>query len=97
VTVLPGIVDNTAQEADAIKPLATAGHWRKLIVITERPASRRAGYAFRRVLGPSVKVIVTSNRNEDYDPARWWRYRWSIRLTFYEAPKLLAYWCGLRG
>jgi uncharacterized SAM-binding protein YcdF (DUF218 family) len=97
VIVLPDIVDNTAQEADAIKPVAEAEGWHQLIVITERTATRRAGFAFRRVLSPRVTVIVTSNRDDPYNPNRWWSARWSVRSTFYEAPKLLAYWLGLRG
>jgi uncharacterized SAM-binding protein YcdF (DUF218 family) len=97
VIVLPGIVDNTAQEADAIKRAADAGRWRRLIVITERSATRRTGFAFRRALGDRVAVIVTSNRDDSYDASRWWQHRWSFRSTFYEVPKLLAYWCGLRG
>ena len=97
VIVLPQIVDNTAQEAEAAYAKMAAERWTKLIVVTDRSSSRRAGYAFRRVVGSDVQVIVTSSRNDPYNPARWWRARWSVRMTFYEAPKLIAYWMGLRG
>ncbi len=97
VIVLPQIVDNTAQEAEAAHMKMAAERWKKLIVVTDRASSRRAGYAFRRVLGNSAQVIMTCNRNDPYNPDRWWASRWSVRTTFYEAPKLLAYWMGLRG
>jgi uncharacterized SAM-binding protein YcdF (DUF218 family) len=97
IMILPSPVDNTAQEAEAISSLAAAGHWTRIIVITARSASRRTGFAFRRVLGSAVQVIVTCSRDDDFEPAGWWRERWSFRETFYEAPKLVAYWLGLRG
>lgn len=91
------LVDNTAQEVDAITPLVDSRGWRTIIVIGDRPSSRRVGFAFRRVFGDRLKIIVTANRDDPYDPARWWRARWSARSTLYEVPKLLAYWLGLRG
>ena len=97
IQILPGEVDNTAQEAAAIKPLAAANHWHSLIVITDRSTTRRGGYAMRRVLGPDVKVIMRASRYDTYTPAAWWTTRPNFRLTFYEFPKLLAYWLGLRG
>ena len=92
IEILPGEVDNTAQEADAIARVAAARGWTRLIVITDRPNSRRAGFAMRRVLGPGVQVIVHASRHDHYDPARWWRSRPDFRATFYEVPKLFAYW-----
>jgi uncharacterized SAM-binding protein YcdF (DUF218 family) len=97
IQILPGEVDNTAQEADAIKPLADAEHWHTLIVITDRAVTRRAGYAMRRVLGSNVRVIIRASRYDSYDPAGWWKTRPMFRTTFYEFPKTVAYWLGLRG
>jgi len=97
IQVVPGEVDNTAQEAEAIKPLVLANHWRSLIVITDRSTTRRGGYAMRRVLGPDVKVIMRASRYDTYDPGSWWATRGTFRETFYDFPKLVAYWLGLRG
>ena len=97
IVILPGRIDNTAQEVDAIAPLAAARQWTRLIVITDKASTRRAGFAFRRVLGPRVAIIAACTRDDAYDPNRWWAARSSFRLTFYEAPKLFAYWLGLRG
>ncbi|TAK13070.1 MAG: YdcF family protein, partial [Acidobacteria bacterium] len=97
IEIVPGDVDNTAQEAAAIAPLVTANHWRSLIVITDRSSTRRAGYAMRRALGPDVRIIMRASRYDGYQPGSWWSTRATFRLTFYELPKLLAYWAGLRG
>ena len=97
VLILPREVDNTAQEAQAVEPLAAGLGWKKLIIITDKVSTRRAGYAFRRQFGDRLAIIVRCTRDDEYDPARWWSARWSVRLTFYEVPKLVAYWFGLRG
>lgn len=97
IEILPGELDNTAQEADAIAPLIAARHWRTIIVITDRSTTRRGGYAMRRALGPDVRIIMRASRYDQYTPGNWWSNRSTFRLTFYEFPKLVAYWLGLRG
>lgn len=97
IEILPGELDNTAQEADGIKPVVEANRWRTLIVITDRPVTRRAGYAMRRALGPTVKIIMRASRYDSYNPGAWWTTRPMFRTTFYEFPKTVAYWLGLRG
>jgi uncharacterized SAM-binding protein YcdF (DUF218 family) len=86
VLVLPRPVDNTAHEAEG---------WTRVIVITDRPSTRRTGHAFRRVFGNRLDVVITCSRDDPFEPGRWWAGRWSVRATFHEVPKLLAYWAGL--
>ncbi len=95
VDVLPEPVDNTAHEAEAILERAQQQGWTHIIVITTTSATRRAGYAFERVLGDRVRVTVRASRYDEYDKVWWWRSRLSFRQTFYELPKLFAYWLGL--
>jgi uncharacterized SAM-binding protein YcdF (DUF218 family) len=95
VDVLPQPVDNTAHEAEAILERARSQGWTHIIIITASSATRRAGYAFRRVLGDDIRVTVRQTRFDDYDRVWWWRSRASFRQTFYEIPKLFAYWLGL--
>ena len=97
VEVLPTDVDNTAQEAAAIASIVAARHWRRLIVITDRPNTRRAGFAMRRQLGTAVEVIMRAPRTDRFSPDGWWKRRTDFRGVFYEVPKLLTYWFGLRG
>jgi uncharacterized SAM-binding protein YcdF (DUF218 family) len=95
IEILLEPVDNTAHEAEAIRTRVERDHWDHIIVITGRSATRRAGYAFERVLGDQVRITMRSSRHDEYDPIWWWRSRVSFRQTFYEVPKLLAYWLGL--
>jgi uncharacterized SAM-binding protein YcdF (DUF218 family) len=97
VQLLSEDVDNTAQEADAVRALASREHWTRLVVITDCASTRRAAFAFRRVLGPSMTVLARCSRHDTYDPWQWWRSRLTFRQTFYELPKLVAYWVGLAG
>jgi len=97
VEVLPTDVDNTAQEAEAIRGVIADRHWQRVIVITDRASTRRAGYAMRRVLGPSVDVVMRAPRLDQFPPNGWWRHRANFRTVFYELPKLIAYWFGLKG
>lgn len=97
VELLATDVDNTAQEAVAIQRIVADRHWRRLIVITDRASTRRAGFAMRRVLGSNVEVIMRGPRFDDFPPDAWWKTRAGFRTVFYEAPKLLAYWVGLKG
>jgi uncharacterized SAM-binding protein YcdF (DUF218 family) len=97
VAVLTTDVDNTAQEAEAIKRVVADRHWQRLIVITDRASTRRAGFAMRRVLGPNVEIIMRAPRTDPFPPSGWWRRRADFRTVFYELPKLLAYWAGLKG
>lgn len=97
IEVLPDDLDNTAQEAEAIRAPVAAHHWKRLIVITDRASTRRAGFAMRRALGPDVEIIMRAPRLDRFAPGRWWQRRADIRTAMYETPKLLAYWLGLRG
>jgi uncharacterized SAM-binding protein YcdF (DUF218 family) len=97
VDLLPDEVDNTAQEAIVIHARVVANHWSGLIVITDCASTRRAGFIFRQLLGPGIRVVARCARTDRYSPWLWWRSRATFRATFYELPKLVAYWCGLRG
>jgi len=97
VEILKGEVDNTAQEAELIRPRTGPGKWTSLIILTECPATRRAAFAFHRALGPAVKVITRCSRLDPFEARRWWRTRWGVREVMYETPKLIAYWLGLAG
>jgi uncharacterized SAM-binding protein YcdF (DUF218 family) len=97
VELLPEAPDNTAQEARMIMGRVRESHWSRITLITDCATTRRAGFIFRRLLGPDVTIMARCARTDGYDPWLWWRSRGTFRETFYELPKLVAYWCGLRG
>ena len=97
VELLTDTPDNTAQEARMALDRVRTNHWSRVIVITDCASTRRAGFIFRRVLGPDTTITARCARTDAYEPWWWWRSRATFRETFYELPKLVAYWCGLRG
>jgi uncharacterized SAM-binding protein YcdF (DUF218 family) len=90
------IHDNTAQEAQTLRELARTHDWTRVIVVTSKYHTRRAGFAMRRELRDTrVTVILRASRYDRSHPARWWRHRGDIRFLLQEVPKLAAYLLGL--
>lgn len=91
----PESVDNTGQEANILRGMVQARHWRRVIVVTSKYHTRRAGFAFRRGLEHTgAEAIVRASRYDPSDPARWWRRRGDLRFAGSEWVKLLFYWLG---
>ena len=93
-----GYVDNTAQEANLLRAMVFAHHWRRVIIVTSKYHTRRAAFAFRRGLeGTGAEVVMRATRYDSSDPARWWRIRSDLRFAGSEWQKLVAYRLGLGG
>ena len=91
-----GWVDNTAQEANLLRTAAQARGWKRLIVVTSKYHTRRAGFAVRRALsGTGCETIIRGSRYDPWDPDRWWRARSDIRFGAFEWIKLVLYRLGL--
>ncbi|MGH9411182.1 MAG: YdcF family protein, partial [Vicinamibacterales bacterium] len=89
-------VDNTADEALMLRRLIRANHWTRVIIVTSKYHTRRAGFAFRRALdGAGVTLIIRASHYDTSDPAHWWRHRSDLRFVLLEWEKLTAYWGGL--
>jgi uncharacterized SAM-binding protein YcdF (DUF218 family) len=96
VRILPGNLDNTAQEAEAFHRFINQVGWRRVIVVTSPYHTRRTRLAFRREFaGSPVDVIVRASRFSEGDPPRWWRHRADIRFVTSELQKVLLYTLGL--
>ena len=91
----PESVDNTGQEANMLRAMVQAHHWRRVIVVTSKYHTRRAGFAFRRGLERTGAVpIIRASRYDPSDPARWWRTRADFRFAGSEWVKLFFYRFG---
>ena len=89
-------IDNTAAEGLLLRRLTREHHWTRVIIVTSKYHTRRAGFAFRRALdGTGLTIIVRASRYDDADPARWWHHRSDLRFVLLEWEKLVAYWGGL--
>lgn len=98
MTIMPRDVDNTAQEATEVREMARANGWSRIIVVTSKYHTRRAGYAFRREFrGTPVAIIMHASRYDVVNAKRWWTDRAEFREVTYELQKLIAYRLGLGG
>jgi uncharacterized SAM-binding protein YcdF (DUF218 family) len=89
-------VDNTAGEANLLRAMVIARHWHRVIVVTSKYHTRRAGFAFRRGLaGTGATPIMRASRYDPFDPAQWWRNRADVRFGGREWIALILYWLGL--
>jgi uncharacterized SAM-binding protein YcdF (DUF218 family) len=89
-------VDNTADEAMALRDMVRARGWRAVIVVTSKYHTRRTAFAFRRAFeGTNVRIAVRASRYDTSDPARWWRSRGDFRFVISEWQKLAGYRLGL--
>ena len=93
-----GSTDNTAQEAELLRTTAAARNWKRVIVVTSKLHTRRAGFAMRRGLdGTGTAVLLRGSRYDRSEPASWWRSRADIRFGGSEWMKLVLYRLGLEG
>lgn len=90
-----GEQDSTADEADALLELIRLRGWSRVIVVTSKQHTRRAGLAMRRVIGNNGRVVVRASRYDRSDVDRWWANRSTLRFTLFETQRLMAYWVGL--
>jgi uncharacterized SAM-binding protein YcdF (DUF218 family) len=86
---------STADEADALLITMRKHGWSRVIVVTSKQHTRRAGLAMRRVVGDGMKVMVRASRYDRSEVDRWWANRSTLRFTLFETQRLLAYWVGL--
>lgn len=85
----------TKEEAQAVRDLAEARGWRKLLVVTSPYHTRRSRAIFDQVLRHSpVQAVVVPVRPDPYDGRRWWQDVQSTRLTAMEYLKFVAHWTG---
>lgn len=96
VIIIDRNLDNTATEGAATRDLAVARGWKRIIVVTSLPHTRRTAYVMNRTVSPAgVDVQVRATRYERFDPDQWWSYRAGWRWVITELPKLVAYRLGL--
>lgn len=88
--------NSTADEATALRDIATRRQWKRVIIVTSKQHTRRARLVMRRRLaGTGVEIVVRSSRLDAADVDRWWQNRSTLRFTLFESQRLLGYWIGV--
>jgi uncharacterized SAM-binding protein YcdF (DUF218 family) len=96
VEIVSPIDNGTVHEANTLRQVCVSRKWKRIIVVTSKFHTRRAGFAVRRALKDSgVDVVMRGSTYDRADPHHWWRTRTDVRWTASESLKLLAYALGL--
>ena len=97
IVIPPLAHDSTAHEARTLRGLALHYRWRRVIVVTSRLHTLRAGYAVRRELkgmDEPVEILMRGSRYDPDDPRRFWSRRGGLWFAVSESQKLVLYWLG---
>lgn len=96
ITILPGPLDNTADEASHMRELAQTRGWKSVLVVTSKYHTRRSRFAFEREFrGTGMRIQVRGSRYDGASPNDWWKHRSDVRYVVSELQKLAAYRLGL--
>jgi uncharacterized SAM-binding protein YcdF (DUF218 family) len=86
-------VDSTREEAEGVAKLAEERGWKTLAIVTSNYHTRRVRYIYSKILPPASIAIVSSAKDGDFDPERWWEKRISVKLFARElAGMAVAMW-----
>lgn len=92
IEILRDEQQSTSAEAATLVDLAIARHWSRIIVVTSKMHTRRAGLSLRRQLDPhGITLIARASHYDVMKPDVWWRDRDDLRFTLFEYQKLLLY------
>jgi uncharacterized SAM-binding protein YcdF (DUF218 family) len=86
-------VDSTREEAEGIAKVAEDRGWKTLVVVTSNYHTRRVRYIYSKVLPAGIIARVSSAKDGEFDPERWWEKRISVKLFARElAGMAVAMW-----
>jgi uncharacterized SAM-binding protein YcdF (DUF218 family) len=96
IVPLASRAENTREEAGEVAKLIHARGWKRVIIVTSNYHARRTRFIYGRVLPASVTFRVSSARDAEFDPSRWWETRQGEKLFFTELVGYVVAWWELR-
>lgn len=97
ILLFPHNADNTREEAEKLEGFVRERRWHRVIVVTSSVHVRRARFIFRRVFPAQIDVRLAGAADEEFDAARWWESRRSVKQMFLETVGMLVALWELRG
>jgi len=94
VQVLPGLVQTTAQELQAVAAELAHRSGDSVILVTSKPHSRRVRATWRALVGRTPRAIVRYAADEPYNAAQWWRNSRDALAVSREVFGLMNVWAG---
>jgi uncharacterized SAM-binding protein YcdF (DUF218 family) len=91
VVVVSRASESTATEAEAVIRYVLQKEWQRVIVVTSKLHTRRAGWIYRTLAAGSVEVVMRPSRYDAFDSAQWWQSRTFTRRVVIEYQKLVVF------
>jgi uncharacterized SAM-binding protein YcdF (DUF218 family) len=76
--------ENTRDEIEVIRRLASDKRWRKLLIVTSNYHTRRTSFICGRMFPSDIDFRVIAAPDADYNPDTWWQSRLGLKLFFHE-------------
>jgi len=86
----PRPVENTQEEAEALRRLAVERGWRHVLVVTSSYHTRRSRFIFYRVWPREYEFHLIAAHDSDFDPDSWWRTRVGLKIVTHEATGIVV-------
>ncbi len=91
ITVLPGYVESTEQEARSIRRWVDEQRARQVIFVTSTYHTARARLVLRKSLPEGLVIRMHGATADEFDVDGWWRNRTMLRNGVFEWQKLVLY------
>ena len=95
IRVLDGPMLNTADELDVISGLLQKQKQTAVIVVTDKPHTRRVRTLWNQFDAARGKAIVHGVNSDDFDPYGWWKSIEDTRQVIHEMLGIINVWAGL--
>lgn len=85
-------VQNTKEEAEAVKVWAAKNHAQKILIPTDIWHTRRTHWIFQRTLGDKADITVVAVNPDEYTYDNWWQNEQGLIFFEVEVSKMIFYW-----
>ncbi len=96
IVPLTSRAENTREEAGEVAKLIRARGWKRVIIVTSNYHTRRTRFIYGRILPSNITFRVSSARDSEFDPSRWWESRQGQKLFLTEIVGYVVAWWELR-
>jgi uncharacterized SAM-binding protein YcdF (DUF218 family) len=90
LVVVDGRPTSTLAEAWIIIPYLRRVGAKRVILVSSKIHTRRAGLTYR-AHAPEIEFTTCASRFDPFDPQSWWEIRGNVRRVFFEYQKLLVF------
>lgn len=91
VRIVRGGAGGTLLEAHAVVTELRRMGVADVLIVSSKIHTRRAGWIYRSVAGPDMRITTRPSRHDPFDPRSWWRSRGQTRRVVIEYQKLLIF------